>query len=96
MPPGYIALEMALQSSSGAALDTDYRGISVPNLQVTQADVRDAAGAADAHARDFAETSQNADAIPVASRTFSRTERLLIRVPAYGPAIRSRSSPRGC
>ena len=29
--------------------------------------------------------AQNADAIPVASRTFSRTERLLVRVPAYGP-----------
>jgi hypothetical protein len=28
--------------------------------------------------------SQNADAVPVASRTFSRTERLLIRVAAYG------------
>jgi hypothetical protein len=36
-------------------------------------------------ARDFADISQKADAIPVASRTFSRTERLLIRVPVYGP-----------
>ena len=35
-PPGYVALEMAIQSSSGAALDTDYRGISVPNLRVTR------------------------------------------------------------
>ena len=37
-------------------------------------------------ARSFAEVSANANAIPVASRTFSRTERLLVRVPAYGPA----------
>jgi hypothetical protein len=29
--------------------------------------------------------SQRLDVVPVASRTFSRTERLLIRVPAYGP-----------
>ena len=29
--------------------------------------------------------SQKVDAVPVASRTFSRTERLLVRVPAYGP-----------
>ena len=29
--------------------------------------------------------SQKVDALPVAARTFSRTERLLIRVPAYGP-----------
>ena len=35
-PPGLIALEMAIQSSSGAELDTDYRNISVPNLQVTR------------------------------------------------------------
>ena len=90
-PPGYIALEMAIQSSSGAALDTDYRGISVPNLQVTRPTFATPQVLRTRTARDFAETSQNADAVPVASRTFSRTERLLIRVPAYGPD-NSRSS----
>src|SRR5918994_2007496 len=35
-PPGFVALEMAIQTSSGAPLDTDYRGISVPNLRVTK------------------------------------------------------------
>ena len=83
-PPGYVALEMELQSSSGTALDTDYRGISVPNLQVTKPTLATPQVLRTRTARDFAEISRNADAVPVASRTFSRTERLLIRVPAYG------------
>jgi VWFA-related protein len=84
-PPGFVALEMAIQSSSGAALDTDYRGISVPNLQVTRPTFATPQVLRTRTARDFADISQKADAIPVASRTFSRTERLLIRVPVYGP-----------
>jgi VWFA-related protein len=84
-PPGFIALEMALQSSSGTPLDTDYRGITVPNLRVSRPTFATPQVLRTRTARNFAETSQNAEAIPVASRTFSRTERLLIRVPAYGP-----------
>jgi VWFA-related protein len=84
-PPGYVALEMAIQSSSGAALDTDYRGISVPNLQVTKPTFGTPQVFRTRTARDFVEASQNIDAVPVASRIFSRTERLVIRVPAYGP-----------
>ena len=84
-PPGYVALEMAIQSSGGTALDTDYRGISVPNLQVTKPTFATPQVLRMRTARDFAEMSQKVHAVPVASRTFSRTERLLIRVPAYGP-----------
>jgi hypothetical protein len=83
-PPGYVALEMQLQSSGGTALDTDYRGISVPNLQVTKPTLATPQVLRTRTAKDFAEISRNVDAIPAASRTFSRTERLLIRVAAYG------------
>jgi hypothetical protein len=82
-PPGYVALEMAIQSSSGAALDTDVRGISVPNLRVTKPTFATPQVLRTRTARDFAEMSQNADAVPVASRTFSRTERLIVRATAY-------------
>jgi VWFA-related protein len=82
-PPGYVALEMAIQSSSGTALDTDVRGISVPNLRVTKPTFATPQVLRTRTARDFAEMSQNADAVPVASRTFSRTERLIVRAAAY-------------
>lgn len=84
-PPGYIALEMALQSSTGAALDTDYRGLSVPNLYVSRPTFGTPQLLRTRTARSFAEASANPEAAPVASRTFSRAERLLVRIPAYGP-----------
>ncbi len=83
--PGLVALEMAIQSISGADLDTDYRNISVPNLKVTRPTFATPQVLRTRNARDFAEMSQKVDASPVAARTFSRTERLLIRIPAYGP-----------
>ena len=85
MLPGYIALEMEIQSSSGASLDTDYRAISVPDLRVTRPTFATPQVLRTRNARQFAAVSQDADAPPVASREFSRTERLLIRIPAYGP-----------
>jgi VWFA-related protein len=84
-PPGYIALEMALQSSTGAALDTDYRGISVPNLYAPRPTFGTPQVLRTRTARSFAEATADAEAIPAASRTFSRAERLVIRIPAYGP-----------
>jgi VWFA-related protein len=84
-PPGFVALEMAIQSSTGASLDTDYRGVAVPNLQVTRPTFATVQVLRTRNARAFAEASADPDAIPVASRTFSRAERLLVRIPVYGP-----------
>ena len=97
-PPGSIAIEMAIQSSSGAALDTDYRGVSVPNLQRDQADdLPRRSCCARVLRASFTEISQNPDAAPSAARSFSRT-----RAPARSRAgirrrrRRSRSSRPGC
>ena len=84
-PPGYVQLEMDIQSSNGAGLDTDYRSLSVPNLKVARPTFATPQVLRTRTARDFSEMSQNVDAVPVAARTFSRTERLLIRAAAYGP-----------
>jgi hypothetical protein len=83
--PGYAALEMTIQSSTGATLDTDYRGLAIPNLQVAKPTFATPQLLRTRTARGFAELSADAEALPVASRTFSRTERLLVRIPVYGP-----------
>jgi len=82
-PPGFIAIEMSIQGSSGSALDTDYRAVSVPNFHVTKPTFATPQVLRTRTARQFADVSQNPDAIPSAARIFSRTERLLVRVPAY-------------
>jgi hypothetical protein len=79
--PGRLRLRMAIQDPASRVLDTDVRDITVPDLR------RDIAiGTPEVlrarNAREF-RILEAEDAVPVASREFSRTERLLIRFPVY-------------
>ena len=83
MPPGRLRLRMSIQDVTSRVLDTDIRDISIRELK---GDV--AIGTPEVlrarNAREF-RTLETDSAVPVASREFSRTERLLIRFPAYAP-----------
>jgi hypothetical protein len=59
---------------------------SVPNLQVSRPTFATPQILRTRSARQFAEVSRDANAAPTSSRSFSRTERLLVRVSAYGAA----------
>jgi hypothetical protein len=85
VPPGSIGLEMALESIGGSGIDLDYRAMRVPNLQVTKPTFATVQLMRTRTARAFAEASVDPKAVPSASREFSRTERLLLRIPVYGP-----------
>ena len=84
MPPGRLRLRMSIQDAASQQLDQDVRELSVRDLR---GDV--AIGTPQVlrarNAREFRTLDAEA-AVPVASREFSRTERLLIRFQAYGPA----------
>jgi VWFA-related protein len=88
VPPGRIRLEMSIEDSAAASIDTDVREIIVGDLRAPVAlgtpEVLRARTA-----RDVRALEANPDAVPVASREFSRAEHLVIRVPAYAP----RSAP---
>jgi hypothetical protein len=82
-PPGRLRLRMSIQDAASQMLDQDVRELSVRDLrgevaigtlQVLRA----------RNAREFRALDVDA-AVPVASREFSRIERLLIRFQAYGP-----------
>jgi VWFA-related protein len=83
-PPGHIQLEMTVQGDDGKTLDTDYRGMDVPNLRVTRPTFATLQIMRTRSAREFALVSADEGATPVSSREFSRAERLLIRIPIYG------------
>ncbi|HJZ71931.1 MAG TPA: VWA domain-containing protein [Vicinamibacterales bacterium] len=82
--PGRLRLRMEIQDVTLQVLDRDVRDISVRDLR---GDV--AVGTPEVlrarNAREFRTLDADA-AVPVASREFSRTERLLIRFRAYGSA----------
>ena len=83
MPSGRLRLRMSIQDAASTVLDQDVRDLSVRDLK---GDV--AVGSLEVlrarNAREF--RTLDAAAVPVASRDFSRSERLLIRCQAYGPA----------
>jgi len=82
--PGRLRLQMSIQDVTAQVLDQDVRELSIRDLK---GDV--ALGTLEIlrarNAREFRTLDADA-AVPVASREFSRTERLLIRFPAYGPS----------
>ncbi len=95
MPPGRLRLKMSIQDAASTVLDQDVREMSIRDLK---GDV--AVGTPEVlrarTAREF-RTLDAAEAVPVSSREFSRTEHLLIRFRAYGTnaAVSARLLDRG-
>src|SRR5205085_5134410 len=86
-PGGRIELDLTLLGGDGAKLDTDARDIEVPVLDArTKGPVLLTPEVFRTRTvREFHAASANPDATPTPERTFSRSERLLIRVPAWDP-----------
>jgi hypothetical protein len=82
--PGSLRLRMSVQDAAAQILDSDVRDLTVPDFHREIA-IGTPAILRARNAREF-RLLDAAAAVPVASREFSRTERLLIRFPAYGPA----------
>jgi VWFA-related protein len=84
--PGRLRLRMSIQDVTTQQLDLDVRDLAVPDFRRAVA-IGTPEILRARNAREFRLLDGSASAaVPVASREFSRTERLLIRFPAYGPA----------
>ena len=81
--PGIVHLEMTILGLDGKTLDSDYRGVPVPNLRVSRLTFASMQVVRTRNAREFTEAARNPTANPAPSREFSRAERLLLRVPVY-------------
>ncbi len=82
MPPGRLRVKMSIQDVTSRVLDLDVREIAVRDLKGVAIGTPEVLRSR--NAREF-RSLETESAVPVASREFSRTERLLIRFPAYGP-----------
>jgi VWFA-related protein len=81
--PGRLRLRMSIQDVTSRVLDLDVRDISIRELKGVAIGTPEVLRSR--NAREFRSLDTD-NAVPVAAREFSRTERLLIRFPAYGPA----------
>jgi len=82
-PPGRVRVELAIRDAASRLLDTDVRDVIVGAL-AGPVEVGTAEVLRSMNAKEYREIESDPAAAPVASREFSRAERLLIRIPAYG------------
>jgi len=83
--PGKMQLRISVEGSGSEVLDSETREITVPDLTASQTTLGTPQLFRARTVRDYQQLKTDADAVPVAAREFMRTDRLLIRVPAYGP-----------
>ncbi len=80
-----MQLRLSVESADAQVIDSEVREITVPDL-TGQTALGTPAVYRFRTARELQQLKADAKAVPTAAREFTRTERLLIRVPAYGPA----------
>jgi hypothetical protein len=81
-PAGRVQLDMTVLGPGGEKLDVDARDLDVPALKAPVT-ILPPIMIATQSAREFRAVASDAAAAPIPSREFRRTERLVIRVPAY-------------
>ena len=83
--PGPLDLRIAVEGPGGAVLDTESRTITVPDYSGAGIVIGTPRLFRARTARDIATLRADGAARPVATREFSRTERLLLRFEVWGP-----------
>jgi VWFA-related protein len=83
--PGKMQLRLAVEGSGTQVLDSETREVVVPDLTAPQVLIATPEVFRARTPRDVQQIKSDPDAVPSAVRDFSRTERLLVRVAAYGP-----------
>src|SRR5262249_22847335 len=84
-PPGKVQLRLSVEGAASQVLRTEMREISVPAFAAAHPTLGTPAVLRGRTLPELNRLKADADAVPIAVREFTRTERLLIRVPAYGP-----------
>ena len=85
VPPGRMQLRVTVQNAAGQVLDSSTNDVNVPDYTVPQVTLGTPRLFRARTPRDVQAVKANPSATPSPDRTFARTERLLVRVDAYGP-----------
>ena len=83
-PPGRVRLHMSAETEKNVRVDADDRNVEVPDYTASGAVITEPVVFRGRTARDIQLLRAAPAPIPTAARTFSRTERILVRFQAYG------------
>jgi hypothetical protein len=81
--PGNVELRVSVEADGGGVIDNEVRTIVVPDLTGPDSGLSTPRVHRARNAREMQQIAGDANAVPVAGREFSRTERLLIRFDTY-------------
>lgn len=84
-PPGLVQLDLTIFAADGTRIDSAAHDVDIPDSSRADPLILPAQLFRSSSAREFREISRDPAAAPVPAREFRRTERLLLRVPAYSP-----------
>jgi hypothetical protein len=85
MPPGQMNLKLSVEGSAGQVLDSDMRDLVLPDYTKPESALSELAIYRARTQRDMQAIVVDPNAIPTATREFSRTEKLVLRFNAYLP-----------
>jgi len=85
VPPGEVELRLTVEAQGGGTLDQEIRTVDLPDFTVPEVKLGTPRVFRGRTVGELRALAGSAEAVPVALREFSRTERLLIRFDAYGP-----------
>jgi len=99
-PPGKMELRLSVQGIGADVLDTETREVPVPDLTVPQTTLSTPAVFRARTVREMQQLKADPHPVPLVGRDFTRMDRLLIRVAAYGagtapPTLRAKLLGRG-
>jgi VWFA-related protein len=84
-PPGQIQLRMSVQNADGQVMDSALQEVTVPDYTAVQVALGTPKFFRARTPRDAQALLANPAAVPTADRTFSRTDRIVVRVDAFAP-----------
>jgi VWFA-related protein len=93
-PPGRVRLHVG-ETEKNVRVDADDRNVEVPDYTVPGSVITEPI-VFRGRTGETSSAARRAAPIPTAARTFSRTERILVRFQAFGPRARRRSSRCAC
>jgi VWFA-related protein len=84
-PPGKLALRISVEAADASVLDTETREVPVPDVTAAAIWLSTPQVFRARTVREAQQIKANPAAVPLAGSAFSREDRLLVRVAAYGP-----------
>jgi VWFA-related protein len=87
VPPGKVQLRVAVEGIGAETLDSEVRELTVPDLTSPQTVISTPEVFRARTVRELQQIKTDPEAVPAAGREFRRTDRLVVKIPAYGPGV---------